>query len=201
MKRIATLLVLALGLFASVAFAQTATVNSLANVTNRAGTYYAAVTGLVLVASPTDSVIITGSATKTIFVKSVKLSCTATTAAQVPVHLYKRTTANTVVSATALTAVKSDSADDAATAAVYTYVSGTAANPTTGTGVIMDTEILSILAPGTAAGGKSLFSREWGTGMDRYLTLRGTAQSLAINFGGVTLAGSLCNVAIAWMER
>ena len=202
MKRLTNLIVLCVGLLvAASAFAQTATVNSLANITNKGATYQAAVTGLVLVASPTDSVVIVGSATKTVYVKSVRLTCTLTTAAQAVVHLYKRSTADTVVSATALTAVPLDSSDSAATATVNTYVSGTAANPTTGTGVIFDTELLSMLAPGTAAGGRSILSRDWGLGMDRYVTLRGVAQSLAINFGGATLTGGTCNVAVSWIER
>lgn len=201
MKRIISGLLLALGLFASAAFSQTATVNSLSNITNKGATYYASST-YTLVANPSDFFVIGGSATKTVYVKSIEASCTLTTAAQFPLYLVKRSTATTVVSATAVSAVPADSSDGAATATVNSYVSGTAADPTPGTVVgNIAVETMSLLAPGTAGGGRSLFKRDFGTGMDRYIVLRGTAQNLALNFADAATTGAICYVAVSWIER
>ena len=201
MKRLTNLIVLCVGLLvAASAFAQTAVVQSLANVTNKGATYHAAAT-YELVANPSDFLVIAGSATKTVYVKSVKATCTLTTAAQATLYMYKRTTATTVVSATALSAVPADSSDSAATAAVYTYVSGTAADPTPGTGVVIDIQKMSLLAPGTAAGGATVYSRDFGVGMDRYLTLRGVAQNLTLSFADAAVTGALCAVSVSWIER
>lgn len=199
-QRFMAVLLLALGLFASAAFAQTATVNSLANVTNRAGTYTATYS-YTLIGTPTEIFYLKGSATKTVFVQSIKLTCTLTTAAQATVTLVKRTSATTIVSAVAATAMPDDSQNTAATAVPYVYISGTAANPTVGTGTSIVMATVPFLAPGTAAAGANGFSYEWGNGMDQYLTLRGVAQGLAINMAGATLTGAACQVTARWIER
>lgn len=190
-------------LAASAAFAQTATVPSLTSITNRGATYYASA-NFTLMAAPTDIAILKGSATKTVFVRQVEVSCIQNTASTIPVAIIKRTVANTDTAASVVnpTITKADSGDGAATAVMTTYVSTGGANPTLGTGTTVDTQKLTMLSSVAPTSAPNVFKKVWGADyMAKYIVLRGTAQGLAINFGGATVTGATCAVNYAWIER
>lgn len=156
-------------------------------------TYVAAGSG-TLAATPTDIATLSGNATNTVMVNSVTLSCTQTTAGQVDVILIKHSSADTSGASAAMTAVPLDSADGAAVSAPLFYT----ANPTRGNTVgIIDNQKIGFMAPATAASNDIYV---WKPGMGETLTLRGTAQQVAVNIGGATVSGAACDVAFNWIE-
>jgi hypothetical protein len=183
--------------FAGAVHAQTAVVQSVNNLFNKGATYSASGTE-TLAATPTDVFVIEGSATKTIYVRSFEVSCVKTTAGQAVVNLIKRSVANTGDSI-AVTPVPLDGNDIASVAAVRYYsVNPSALGSAVGT---VSRKYMTFPAPATAGWGSLIEQWLWGTTMDRYLTLRGAAQSLAINMGGATLTGAVCTYNATWIER
>ena len=67
-----------------VAIAQTGIVQSVLNVSNKVNTYAAVADRFTLASSPTDVFTISGSSSKTIYIKSITLSGIATTSATIP---------------------------------------------------------------------------------------------------------------------
>lgn len=163
-------------------------------------TTYAASSALVTPAtSATDLAIINGSASKTIKVLKVFLTYRTTPVGAVdssPFYLIKRSTANSGGTSSGLTPVALDSGNAAASVAnplIYT------ANPTTGSTV--GTVQMAVASAGTVAGGSVILYDA-----DKYgqaVVLRGTAQGLAVNSNGVTVAGTspLVSVTFVWTEE
>lgn len=180
---------------ASFAVAQTATVQSVNSLFNKAQTYRMASGSITAASTPTDVATLCGSATKTIYVKRVSFNGTMTTAGAVDVLLVKRSTANSGGTSGALTEHPLDSTNGTATAVGVTYT----ANPTVGTGVTVAVDRVTINAPATAAANRRA---EWnfGDGINQHLVLRGTAQCLAFNLGGATTSGLTFAVEAEWME-
>jgi hypothetical protein len=150
-------------------------------------TYRYAGASLAPVATPTDVIIIRGSATKTVIVKLVKLAGAATAAGTMPALLVKRADAGTVGSAvlTAVAAAKHDSGDPAATALIstvgtanYTTVGTTAGN--VGTGRLQ----MTALATGLAA---VPVIWDFGSREDKGIVLRGVLEHLCVNLGGAAI--------------
>lgn len=150
-------------------------------------TYRYAGVALAPVATPTDIIIIQGSATKTLIVKRVKICGAATAAGTMPATLTRRSTAGTIGSAvlTAVTAAKHDSGQGAATGVVstvgtanYTTVGTTAGN--VGAGRLQ----MTALATGVAA-----IPLEWDFANrdDKGIYLRGVLEHLCVNLAGAAL--------------
>ena len=102
------------------------------------------------VATATDVVVLSGSASKVIRVTKVSVVGTATAASIYDHYIIKRTTANTGGTSTTKTAAQSDSSDAAQTATLSLYT----ANPTLGTGVTVEgnkTYLAAGATPGAAA--------------------------------------------------
>lgn len=159
--------------------------------------YTAVVSALTPPATPTDMVIINGSATRTIRVIRWELSTTQTTAGINTFFLIKRSTANSGGTSAAATLVPMDSNNTAATATVLSYT----ANPTPGTSVgnIRATKLLTPQATTTNSG---VFVWDFDTLNSQPVVLRGTAQGLALNFAGAALpAGLSVNCMINWTEE
>ena len=158
------------------------------------GTYAVAAVGVTPATTPTDMVLISGSTTETIRIKSVTVSGLATTAGTMDVSLIKRTTANTGGTATNPTPAQFDSTDAAPTATVSQY----SVNPTAlGTGVALFTKKLNFGLAGAA--GSVTF--DFATRNDKALLLRGVAHGLAINFnGGAVPSGGTISYAIEFEE-
>lgn len=149
------------------------------------------------VATATDVLVLSGSSSKVIRVTRVCVVGSATAASIYDHYIIKRTTANTGGTSASKTAAQSDSTDSAQTATLLQYT----ANPTLGTGISVDgnkTYLSASATPGAAA-----LPREYtyGTRNDKAIVLRGTGESLAINFGGQAVpAGASLYLTIEWTE-
>jgi hypothetical protein len=158
--------------------------------------YSAAVQGLAPAATPTDVFTIAGSASKVILPTKIVISCTQTTAGAIDVLFIKRSTADTLGTSTAPTAVRHDSNSAAATATLAAYT----ANPTLGTAVgNVGTYKLACLAPATATPQDALIERFGPPGAP--LLVRGTAEQLVVNLNSVTVTGGSFNIRIEWVEQ
>ena len=150
-------------------------------------TYRYAALAFSMVATPTDVVVIQGSASKTIRVKRVAVSGAATAAGTMPVQIIRRSTAGTVGSAvlTAVVVGKHDSEFVTPAATVSTV--GTANYTTVGTtaGVIGAARLcMTALATGL---GVSPVVWDFSSRHDYPVVLRGTAEHLCINFNGAAI--------------
>ena len=150
------------------------------------------------VATATDVLVLTGSATKVIRVTKVEVVGTATTASIYDHYIVKRTTANTGGTSTNVTAAKSDSADDAQTAALALYT----ANPSAvGTGIAVEAHKTYLSASATPGAAALPSSYEFGVRNDKAIVLRGTSESLAINFNGQAVpTGASLYLSFEWTE-
>ncbi|TGE35886.1 hypothetical protein E4K67_22480 [Desulfosporosinus fructosivorans] len=164
------------------------------NVEGLQSTYGYAAVAITPAATPTDLLTISGSATKTVRVKSVTVSGQATTAGSMDVSIVKRTAVNTAGTASAPVPGKFDSSDAAATAALAQY----SANATAlGAGVVIATKKLNLGLAG--AGGSVTF--DFATRNDKALILRGATQALAINLNGQAVpAGGTITYAVEFEE-
>lgn len=146
----------------------------------------------------TDVCQLVGSSTRTVKVRRVLFSMVATTAVTDPIALVKRSTTtqagaggNWIVTPTSY-----DSANTAtATADVFTT------NPASlGTLVGVIADPLFSVGNLTTGGAQTLFSRyEFGIGGSP-IVLRGTSQTLAINFNAYQYAGNIANCTFEWTE-
>ena len=164
---------------------------------NQSSAYSAAATSVNAPASATDVFEIAGSASKIIKVRAVILSGTETTSAQVIAKLVKRSTANSGGTSATLTNVPFDSSSAAATAVCKSYT----ANPTTGTpvGDLLAVRF-SLPSAATSSPIEQVFSFSNGS-LDFPVVLHGTAQTLAVNFNGVTLTGNSLCCTFIWTEE
>jgi hypothetical protein len=160
-------------------------------------TYSAAISSLTPPATPTDMIVISGSATKTIRVTKVELSITQTVSGTNTFFVILRSSADSGGTSSTITNVSHDSSNAGATAVVKSYT----ANPTLGTviGTVRATKIFTPI-PGTLTTPYIFdFTND---GIDQGIVLRGTAQQLALNFNGAALPSGLsitCN--IDWSEE
>lgn len=163
-------------------------------------TYTYQISGITPVATATDVVVLTGSASKTIRVSRVCVDGVATTAAVYDVYLYKHTVADTGGTATNPTPVKHDSNDGTAGATVGLY----SANATVdATKVLLRGGHIVLPDADTPSTGVSVpLCFDFGTNSTEKLTLRGIAQELAISHGGGTVpTGASMYYAITWTEE
>ena len=150
------------------------------------------------VATATDVVVLSGSASKVIRVTKISIVGTATAASIYDHYVIKRTAANTGGTSTSKTAAQSDSTDAAQTATLLLYT----ANPSAlGTGISVEAN-KTYLAAGATPGAAALpIVYTFGTRNDKAIVLRGTAESIAINFGGQAVpSGASLYINIEWTE-
>lgn len=167
----------------------------------RVATYSAGIVGLVPPASATDFFTIQGSATGVVRVKAIECSGTTTAAASIAVQLVRRSTANTTGTSTSPALVPSDPLDPASGASVKAYTAnpgalGTIVGGPMRTGVLTTTTLASSPIEQTPALG-------WTFGMnnDKEPTLRGVAQTLALNLNGASIsAGALLTCDVTYTE-
>jgi hypothetical protein len=168
---------------------------------------YAAANTLTPVATATDIIQITGSASKTVRVIAIYLATTATAAGSLQVQVIKRSTADTGGTFVPAALVPFDSNDAAATANVGHYIT---TNPTLGTGVgnVNIQRLASTVPVGTTfAGvaedaGKELLPWFSNSILDKPVVLRGIAQTLCVNLNGAALlAGQTHAYRIVWTEE
>lgn len=146
----------------------------------------------------TDLFLMQGAAGKVIRVKSIILSGTATSATNVPVILYKRTTNQTGGTTTAVTRTAKDSADGTANMVLNHF--GTGAAPTPGTGAMVDGGRLNLAPSANGSIDRLMFQYSWQN--EKAIVLRGASEWLAVNFNGVsTPAGVGIDFACTWTEE
>lgn len=150
------------------------------------------------VATATDVLVLSGSASKIIRVTKVSVVGTATAASIYDHYVIKRTAANTGGTSTSVTAAQSDSTDNAQTGTLRLYT----ANPSgLGAGISVEANktYLSASATPGAAALPSVYT--FGLRNDKAIVLRGTAESLAINFNGQAVpSGASLYLSIEWTE-
>lgn len=135
-----------------------------------------------------DTLVISGSATKTVKIRRIEISATATTATVATVSLLRRSTQSVGGTATALSLIPADPAMPApsATAKLYTV------NPTT-SGTFVGVHRIAKLGVPLPTGLPSSLVWDFEDSKSGPLVLRGVAQNLAINLNGGTFAGgSFC---------
>jgi len=158
-------------------------------------------------ATPTDLLTITGSATKTVKVWSIRLTTTNTAAGSQQFFVIKRSAVDTTGTPVAGTVVPLDSNNPAGTATVNHYT----ANPGalgTAVGTLNTVRIASPAAVPASfagvvqdAGYELLPTMRNGFGVQP-VTLRGIAEQLAVNFNGAALvSGQTHAYTIVWSEE
>lgn len=159
-------------------------------------------------ATPTDMVLLGGSATKTVRAIAMIIAGQTTAASSIEYLLVRRSTANTVGTFVAATAVKNDSLNAAATAVIGHYT----ANPTLGN-TVGTVNRISVATP--VLKGASWAGIIQSTNFDmcqiglvpsdsisQAMVLRGTAEQLAINFAGAALiGGQIHQYTVLWTEE
>lgn len=155
-------------------------------------------------AAATDVVVISGSATTTVRVRSMFLTTNNTAANSQRIDLIKRSAADSAGTFVQGTAVSHDSIDPPATAVAGHYTG----NPTLGAAV-GTVNIMKVASPVLVTNSFGTIAEDAGVelipsidGLLQEITLRGTSQQLCINLGGVALvAGQVHAYRIAWTEE
>ncbi len=147
------------------------------------------------VATATDVLVLKGSASKVIRLTKVTVMGSATASAIYDAYLVKRTAANTGGTSTNPSATTADSSDPAQSGTVVLY----SANPSAlGTGTTMEAAKIYL---GTAAITSPQVNFIWGNRNDKAPMLRGTSESLAINFNGAAVpTGASMYLTLEWTE-
>jgi len=155
------------------------------------------------VATPTDFLVIQGSATKTVNVTKLRLSGGATSAAYMPFTLVRRLSTGGTQGSAVLTAITPGLTDIniSAATAVVSYV-GTANYTTvqTANGVVAAGRLIM---PALATGGGDLNTVQfrWSDNNGQPLKLRGATDYLCINFGGTAVpAGGVIDAVVETYE-
>lgn len=148
-------------------------------------------------ATPTDVLVITGSASKLVRLRRIYVGALATAAGSMIVNLIRRSTADTTGTKTSPTPQKIDTADAAATATVDLYT----ANPG-GLGTAVGTLSNRALFFQLVGAGKDFVEWNWSEILGRGIALRGVLDSLAINFGGAAVpSGGKLDFELEWSEE
>lgn len=166
-------------------------------------TYHATGVAIAIGTAPTDVACITGSATKVIRLKKVRLSGTAGTAININTFLTKHTIANTGGTPATGTALPTASPNDSTFAAASATLQAYTANPTVDASAIVVNGATLFLPVTTTAGNSTGVIFDWSTGGIAISppVLRGIAQQYCVNFNGVTAPSSgVLNVEWVWTE-
>lgn len=168
-------------------------------------TYHAVSVALVPGTAPTDISCITGSATKVVRLKKIRLSGTAGTAINVNVLLTKHTVADSGGTPATSTALPVPYPVDSTMAAASATTQAWTANPTINDSTPGITNASTLFLPVTStAGGSSGVLFYWDEGGYAFSppVLRGVAQQVCINFNGATAPSSgAVNVEYVWTEQ
>jgi hypothetical protein len=142
--------------------------------------------------STTDNSVFPGNATNTAILTKITVTCTQTTAGTVTLTLVKRSAADTSGTSATMTKVPDDSNYAAAVSAPLTY---TGTGPSVGAAVgNLDVAQFGCNASATTGPNDIYIFRP-----AKPIVLRGTAQQVAIGFGGAITGGTL-TVTYDWIE-
>ncbi len=148
-------------------------------------------------ANATDVFRLVGSATKLIRLKSIYISGTSTTAANIIVNIILRTAVNTGGTPVAITPASHDMGDDAVAATLQYY----SANPSAlGAGATIRGGRLNLAPAANGAIDRLLFDWSWHN--DKSPILQSAAQSICVNLGGAAVpAGGSLDISCEWSEE
>lgn len=190
-----------LAVLASPAWAQPKPMSVAATIPARVATYHAGILGLVPAASGTDFFTIQGSATNVVRVKSIECSGTTTAAATIAVQMVRRSTADTTGTSTTLSMVPSDTSDPASTALVKAYTVNPGALGTIVGGPIRTGMLTTTTVASSAIEQTPQLGWVFGLNNDKEPTLRGVAQTLALNLNAASIsAGALIACDVEYTE-
>jgi hypothetical protein len=180
--------------------AGTNTIGNVVSVSGTRATYTYAISATAPYATPTDWIVIRGSATKTVKILRIELSGAATAATEVIFTLKKHTVANTGGTSTTPTPMQHDSADGAATAVALLYSVAPTIDATAT--IWKNVRMTLAVAPAASTVAPDRYVYDYGVESYEPLTLRGVAQEFAINFGGSAVpSGGVYDVAIVFSEE
>lgn len=163
----------------------------------RKATYRCTTIQYTVPATPTDMITIAGSASKTIRINKIRMYATQTIAANDRFYLIKRSAADTTGTFVADTGFPIDSGSAVVTATIGHYT----ANPG-GLGAAVGTVDNPIINVVPATAGIQPTYNLYDVSTDQPITLRGTAQNLALNFNGAALPAALTvQLMIEWTEE
>jgi hypothetical protein len=168
---------------------------------------FAASSNFTPAATPTDLVIIEGSSTKTIRIISLAIATETTAGGSVSFDIVKRSAADTTGTFVAATAVALDSNNAASSANRVGHFTANPGALGAAVGTINKVRIgTSVLIPGASLDYsdhmKECLPFSNATLLDQPVTLRGVAQTLAINFAGVALVGGQVHAyRVVWIEE
>ena len=161
-------------------------------------TYTATRADVTPAATPTDIIVLMGSATKTIMVTKFEITPTATANGFLDFYVYKRTTANTGGTFATDGIAKNDSLnpDPAATIKLYS------ANPSAlGTGAIVRGTRITLASKTPNGIPVQQWVEAFGTGNQQPMVLRGVGESFCINLNGQTMpSGAEFYFSFEWVE-
>ena len=175
-------------------------INPVTVISGSKATYAYTIQATAPYATPTDWIVIRGSATKTIKIVRLEFSGAATAATEVIFALKKHTIANTGGTNTTPTPMQHDSADAAASATVLLYsVAPTIdASATFWKNIRLDLAV----APAASTNNPDRYVYNYAAEIGEPLVLRGVAQEMAVNFAGAAVpSGGVYDVAITWTEE
>lgn len=159
-------------------------------------TYGAAVTGISLAANPSDILMIQGSASKIIRVKSLVLNGNSATTGGYPALIVRRSTANTGGTSVVLGGFQHDTIDPAASAVVRYYT----ANPTALGTVVGNLHGGRFVASQANNLDRLILQYSWQN--DKAIVLRGVSDFLCVNLGGAALAAATTvDIDLLWTEE
>jgi hypothetical protein len=173
----------------------------------RQQTYSAVSVGLVPAASATDIFCIAGSTTRTVTIRRIEVSGTATTALTTPIVVLLRhslDTGGTAATGTALPVSAPNNSTNqtpgAATLTAYT------ANPTINDSSPSYFRVNALnLSPAATAVGSDIVVWAFGTEIDAYEQgidlVKGTTQQLCINLNAASVSGGSVSIGIEWTEQ
>jgi hypothetical protein len=175
-------------------------IGTIENTGSTLATYTYAIAATAPYATPTDWIVIRGSATKTVKIQRIEISGAATSATEVIFSLKKHTIANTSGTSSSPTPMQHNSADGAATAVVLLY----SVAPTIDASATLwkNVRMTLSLAPAATSVNPDRYVYDFGLGPYEPLVLNGIAQEFAINFGGAAVpSGGVYDVAIVFTEQ
>jgi hypothetical protein len=156
-------------------------------------TYFVNSIGIVPAATPTDIFCLTGSATKTVRVKQVRVTGTAGTAINITTYLMKHSVANTggTAASTEATGLPTLTAADSTFATVTATATAYTGNPTIdSTRVFLSSQTHFLPVTSTAVAAPPALWLFDPPSSFSPLVLRGVAQQLCVNYNGVTTPSS-----------
>lgn len=161
-------------------------------------TYSACATGFSVATSPTDVILVKGSATKKVKIRRILLSGYQNNVSYQSFIVIKRSADNTGGTRVSLTPTSYDSSDAAATAQVFRY---TANASSLGTAVGTLFNLLKLISGKNSVVSTSPDIISLSTSPQKPIILNNQNEYIALNFNGETMAGAFLSAVIEWTEE